>query len=92
MTPAPTLSLNQLPDGGDAVVVRVTPASAAVDASTLRRLEELGFIDGEPVQVMRRGPGGREPIAVRVGDTLFALRLVEAQCVEVTATRQPSDA
>lgn len=86
MTAAPTLSLNQLPDGASGVVVRVAAAGTGVDAATLRRLEELGFIDGEPVQVMRRGPGGREPIAVRVGDTLFALRLVEAQCVEVTAT------
>jgi len=49
----------------------------------LHRLEELGFIPGEPVAVLRRGPGGREPLAVRVGDSLFALRLVEAQCIEV---------
>jgi ferrous iron transport protein A len=49
----------------------------------LRRLAELGFIAGEPVQVLRRGPGGRDPLAVRVGDTLFALRLAEARCIEV---------
>jgi ferrous iron transport protein A len=84
MTRSLTTLLSSLPDGGRGVVVRVLPASAGVDASTLRRLEELGFIDGEPVQVMRRGPGGREPVAVRVGDTLFALRLLEAQCIEVT--------
>jgi ferrous iron transport protein A len=35
------------------------------------------------VQVLRRGPGGRDPLAVRVGDTLFALRLAEARCIEV---------
>lgn len=83
--PPLTFPLSSLPDGSEAVVVRVAPASDAVDASTLRRLEELGFIDGEPVRVIRRGPGGREPIAVRVGDTLFALRLLEAQCIEVSA-------
>jgi ferrous iron transport protein A len=33
--------------------------------------------------VLRRGPGGREPIAVQIGDTVFALRAVEAQCVRV---------
>ena len=33
---------------------------------------------------MCRGPGGREPLAVQVGDTQFALRLVEAQCIEVS--------
>ncbi len=49
----------------------------------LRRLADLGFIAGEPVQVLRRGPGGRDPLAVRVGDTLFALRRAEARCIEV---------
>jgi ferrous iron transport protein A len=33
--------------------------------------------------MLRRGPGGREPLAVQIGDTQFALRLLEAQCVEV---------
>jgi ferrous iron transport protein A len=33
---------------------------------------------------LRRGPGGREPLAVLVGETLFALRWVEAQCIEVS--------
>ena len=33
--------------------------------------------------MLRRGPGGREPLAVQVGETLFALRLAEAQSVAV---------
>ena len=37
----------------------------------------------EPVQLLRRGPGGREPLAVLIGETMFALRLLEAQCIEV---------
>ena len=41
------------------------------------------FIAGEPVRMLRRGPGGREPLAVQVGETLFALRLLEAQCIRV---------
>jgi ferrous iron transport protein A len=75
--------LNQLPDGAHATVERVVAASAEVDAVVLRRLGELGFIPGEPLQLLRRGPGGREPLAVQVGETIFALRLLEAQCVEV---------
>ena len=50
----------------------------------LRRLGELGFLPGEPVQMLRRGPGGREPLAVLIGETIFALRLLEAECIEVT--------
>jgi ferrous iron transport protein A len=76
--------LNDLPNGAHATVTRVLSNSAEVDAVSLRRLAELGFIPGEPVQLLRRGPGGREPIAVLVGDTMFGLRLLEAQCVEVS--------
>lgn len=76
--------LSQLPNGQKALVERIVPGSIEVGAATLLRLGELGFIAGEPVRMLRRGPGGREPLAVQVGDTQFALRLVEAQCIEVT--------
>jgi ferrous iron transport protein A len=75
--------LNQLPNGAHATVTRVVSTSADVDTVALRRLAELGFIPGEPVQLLRRGPGGREPLAVLIGDTMFGLRLLEAQCIEV---------
>ena len=87
-----TTLLNQLPDGGRAVVARVVSSSPEVDAVALRRLGELGFIPGEPVQLLRRGPGGREPLAVLVGETLFALRLLEAQCIEVLPEQPAVDA
>ena len=84
----PTMLLNDLPDGARATVMRVLAASTEVDAVSLRRLAEIGFIPGEPVQLLRRGPGGREPLAVLIGDTLFGLRLLEAQCVEVSLEAQ----
>ena len=86
-----TLPLSQLPNGGRAIVARVVSASSEIDAVALRRLGELGFLPGEPVQLLRRGPGGREPLAVLIGETQFALRLLEAQCVEVTVAG-PADA
>ncbi len=75
--------LSQLSNGSHALVERVLGSSAEVGDATLRRLGEIGFIAGEPVQMLRRGPGGREPLAVLIGETLFALRLLEAQCIEV---------
>lgn len=78
-----TLSLDQLADGARATVHGVRAASPDLDATLLRRLAELGFIAGEPVQMLRRGPGGRDPLAVRVGDALYALRRAEACCIEV---------
>jgi ferrous iron transport protein A len=83
MSPLATLCLHQLADGARATVARVVSASSEIDAVALRRLGELGFLPGEPVQLLRRGPGGREPLAVVIGETMFALRLLEAQCIEV---------
>jgi ferrous iron transport protein A len=79
----PHTHLADLPDGGLAVVKGLNTAVPGADTALLRRLAEIGFVAGEPVQVLRRGPGGREPLAVQVGDTLFALRLLEARCVLV---------
>jgi ferrous iron transport protein A len=84
--------LLDLPDGGRAVVTGLDTRVQGADAALLRRLAEIGFVAGEPVQVLRRGPGGREPLAVQIGDTLFALRALEARCVEVSAPRPGGDA
>lgn len=79
-----TLLLADLPDGAHATVLQVRGQGSVLDARQLQRLGELGFLPGEPVQVLRRGPGGREPLAVVVGDTMFGLRLAEARCIAVT--------
>ena len=85
-----TTLLCDLPDGVPATVSQVCAggAGAGLSPQQLRRLAELGFLPGEPVQVLHRGPGGREPLAVRVGDTMFALRLLEARCISVDTTAQ----
>jgi ferrous iron transport protein A len=85
VTQPEAIALTDLANGQRGVIARVHAASDLVDAATVRRLNELGFLPGEPVRLLRRGPGGREPIAVQVGDTLFALRWVEAGCVDVRA-------
>lgn len=53
------------------------------DDGIVIRLLELGFVPDEIVRVTALGPGGREPIAVQVGGTLFALRRHEAEHVRV---------
>ncbi len=75
--------LADLPDGACATVAHLRAPTLGLEPRHLRRLSEIGFLPGEPVQVLRRGPGGREPLAVAVGDSLFALRLAEARHVAV---------
>jgi len=48
-----------------------------------RRLRELGFVSGEPVEVMAAGPVGAEPLLVQIGFTRFALRRAEADRVRI---------
>ena len=76
------MRLMDLPKNAPAVVVAVHALGEA-DAIA-RRLAELGFVPGEPVEVRAAGPVGREPLMVQVGYTRFALRRSEAARVEVT--------
>ena len=50
-----------------------------------RRLRELGFVNGEEVEVVAKGPLGAEPLLVQVGFTRFALRRAEAARVRLRA-------
>src|SRR5512143_1822653 len=72
-------------DVGRRVVVRQVRcgASPSEGGDVGVRLLELGFVEGEPLRVVARGYPGREPIAVRVGNTTFALRRFEADHVLV---------
>lgn len=48
-----------------------------------RRLLELGFVEGEPVEILHQGLFGRDPIAVRVRTATIALRRQEAAAILV---------
>lgn len=52
-------------------------------ASIARRLLEIGFVPGERVEVIGEVRPGGDPIAVRIGNSIFALRRREAQPVMV---------
>jgi ferrous iron transport protein A len=77
-----SLRLAELPTGAVARVVSVS-AEAGGTGELHRRLAELGFLPGEKLRIVARGFLGREPIAVRIGTSTFALRLFEAACIGV---------
>lgn len=56
-------------------------------ASLGRRLVELGFVAGERVEVVAQNWPSGDPMAVRVGNTTFALRRREAQAILVDPCR-----
>lgn len=51
--------------------------------SVAERLRELGFVAGEPVEVVAAGPLGGDPLLVQIGYTRFALRRAEAARVRL---------
>ena len=84
-SPAQTRTLDQLRKGEQAVVVSVEASAAfgTLDALVTRRLWELGFLAGTQISVVGFGLLSRDPIAVKIGGTKFALRRAEAQKVRV---------
>ncbi len=75
------MTLNELPRRRPAIVEAVQDHGD--NDPIARRLRELGFVAGEPVQVVAHGPLGAEPILVQVGFTRFALRNAEAKRVRL---------
>lgn len=90
-SPAQTRSLDQLSKGEQAVVVSVEASAAfgTLDALVTRRLWELGFLAGAQISVVGFGLLNRDPIAVKIGGTKFALRRAEAQKIQVSHSRRP---
>ena len=78
-------SLAALPRGVEATVVGVLSPSIPADRDLVVRLIEIGFAPGETVRVVAHGMPGHEPIAVRLGATMFALRRFEADYIQVLA-------
>jgi ferrous iron transport protein A len=81
LAPAASLRLDQAPLGRLFTVRQVHADPRQPERA--RQLEEIGFFPGEPVMVMRRGFPGGDPLAVRIGQSTFALRGAEARCVQV---------
>ncbi|CAN5255278.1 hypothetical protein BH10PSE16_BH10PSE16_30220 [soil metagenome] len=84
LSAATDIGLDELPHRLPAQVVRLMPAGDAEEREVLLRLLEIGFLPGEPVQIMARGFPGNDPLAVRVGHTTFALRSHEAALIRVS--------
>lgn len=54
-----------------------------IDPDTARRLHELGFDEGVDVELLHRAPFGGDPLAVRVGNMVVALRRSMARLIEI---------
>lgn len=53
------------------------------DKETETRLREIGFAEGDEVELLHTGLFGRTPMAVRLNDALIAIRRIEAGYIEL---------
>jgi ferrous iron transport protein A len=75
-------SLAHAPAGQALTVQQVSAPAHSPEWATW--LSDLGFLPGEAVRVMRRGHLREGNLVVRVGQSTFALRHAEADCIAVT--------
>jgi ferrous iron transport protein A len=80
----PAVRLDQLPPNQWATVLGLQRTDVPEDRELVLRLTEIGFVPGEAVRIVASGVPGREPLAVRLGHTTFALRRHEASFIHVT--------
>src|ERR1700722_12216351 len=81
-----THALARLHKGARGVVSAIDEGHGNGDvagSTIIRRLMELGFVPGERIEVIEEQRPGGDPIAVRIGCSIFALRRREAQAVMV---------
>jgi len=70
---------------GDRATVTGLAATDGVEQLAMKmRLLELGFAPGEQIRVVAESFPSRDPMAVRLGNTTFALRRHEAAMIHVT--------
>ena len=75
------IGLDQLAVGTRARVATIDWAS--LDQGEANRLQHFGFDEGVTVEPLHLGPFGRDPIAIRVGRMMVAIRRRHAGAVRV---------
>ncbi len=79
----PDLQIDELRAGQRAVITLID--DSGIHAADALRLREMGFDEGVDVEVLHRAAFGADPIAVRVGTNIVAMRKRFAALVKVSA-------
>lgn len=80
--------LGLLKKGDCAVVAGLAHTQCAEQLAMKTRLLELGFAPGEKIRVVAESFPRRDPIAVKLGNTTFALRRHEAALIHIVRSER----
>ncbi len=75
--------LGMMKPGSSGIVSEILKNDTEESSMIAERLREMGFGEGLKVEVRHDSPFGRDPMAVRVGTMLVALRRKEAEQILV---------
>ena len=75
------MNLDEVEVGRTSLVKNIMPPKGRSDLGG--QLEDIGFLPGECVTVLKKGLFKGGPFLVRIGASTFALRQSEAQMIEV---------
>lgn len=75
------MRLDQLPFRTPAIIEAID-WSALSDADA-KRLRNLGFDEGVEIEALHGAPFGKDPLAIRVGRMMVAMRRAQARAVSV---------
>jgi ferrous iron transport protein A len=78
-----SFGLDRLPKGMTGRVSGFAPG----DDKLIAKLREIGFAEGDEVELLGRGWLGGAPLSIRLNRTMIALRLGEAALVRVEPAR-----
>ena len=76
-----SISLDQLPYRTPATVSGID--WALLSDGEAKRLRNLGFDEGMEIEALHAAPFGRDPIAVRIGRMMVAIRRAHARSITV---------
>jgi ferrous iron transport protein A len=77
------MTLDELPEGASARIVAIDGFVAELAA----KLREIGFCEGDDVELLTRGPLAGQPLAIRLNRRIIAMRTREARAIEVERGR-----
>jgi ferrous iron transport protein A len=75
------LRLDQLPFRTPATIRAID--WALLSEADAKRLRNLGFDEGVEIEALHGAPFGRDPLAIRVGRMMVAMRRAQARAVSV---------
>ncbi|EQM95324.1 FeoA family protein [Oxalobacter paraformigenes] len=84
-------NLAQLRKGDSATVIGLADDEGSAATFMKNRLQELGFTPGERIHVHAEAFPCKDPMAIRVGNSIFALRRREAARIYIAQNDNESD-